>query len=154
LGYTPVDVTGRWFAAVESDKMLRFDYVSTEKPKKSAPVASDKKVMRCYCYCAVADYYCPIAILSLSYRYYRLYLHYHNDNHHHHHHYIILKVEEMIAKLSLENIKVMWDDMEAKKKRHEEVLFAPFVDFLIYFFITDCVLFIAMHNTSDSAECH
>lgn len=49
LGVTSVDITGRWFAmatASQSNKTLRFDYVSTTKPRKPTQPMSDARFER------------------------------------------------------------------------------------------------------------
>lgn len=46
LGYSPVDVTGRWFAsanASQNSKVLHCDYVSTQKPRKGTPPISEAR---------------------------------------------------------------------------------------------------------------
>ncbi len=46
LGITPVDITARWFASANStqnSKVLRCDYVSTDKPRKGTPCMSENR---------------------------------------------------------------------------------------------------------------
>ncbi len=46
LGYTPVDVTGRWFASVNTTQTLHCDYVSTMKPRKGTVPMTDARLER------------------------------------------------------------------------------------------------------------
>ena len=46
LGYTCVDVTGRWFASTITNKILHCDYVSTMKPPKNAQAISENRLDR------------------------------------------------------------------------------------------------------------
>ena len=46
LGYTPVDVTGRWFASVNTTQTLHCDYVSTMKPRKGTIPMTDSRLER------------------------------------------------------------------------------------------------------------
>lgn len=46
LGYSSVDVTGRWFASVNTTQTLHCDYVSTMKPRKGTPPMTDSRLER------------------------------------------------------------------------------------------------------------
>ena len=46
LGFTPVDVTGRWFASVNTTQTLHCDYVSTMKPRKGTPPMTEQRLDR------------------------------------------------------------------------------------------------------------
>lgn len=46
LGFTPVDVTGRWFASVNTTQTLHCDYVSTMKPRKGTPPMTESRLER------------------------------------------------------------------------------------------------------------
>jgi hypothetical protein len=46
LGYTSVDVTGRWFASVNTTQTLHCDYVSTMKPRKGTIPMTDARLER------------------------------------------------------------------------------------------------------------
>ncbi len=46
LGYTPVEVTGRWFASTTTTKVLRCDYVSTSRPRKGMPPMTESRLER------------------------------------------------------------------------------------------------------------
>lgn len=46
LGFTPVDVTGRWFASVNTTMVLHCDYVSTKKPRKDTPPMTESRLER------------------------------------------------------------------------------------------------------------
>jgi hypothetical protein len=46
LGYSPVDVTGRWFASVNTTQTLHCDYVSTMKPRKGTIPMTDSRLER------------------------------------------------------------------------------------------------------------
>ncbi|RYH11471.1 hypothetical protein EON65_38750 [archaeon] len=48
LGFTPVDITGRWFASITeaevNNKVLHCDYVSTQKPRKSTQPVTEARL--------------------------------------------------------------------------------------------------------------
>jgi hypothetical protein len=46
LGFTNVDVTGRWFASVKTTSVLHCDYVSTMKPRKGTPPMTESRLER------------------------------------------------------------------------------------------------------------